>query len=275
MITRRLATLIALALTFSFINSNAQQLKEMPSCLKKPLNSYATGIMLTTQPGGFVKGSTWMIYTAKSKTQGYSNESMSSVGATFSFMDAFYVLDERPDKIRAVEAAYVKITTLLNGWNDHAFWFNKSDMLLWSDCLTQPDVVVGEYRAEFNKKAMVINRLDLTNADPASTGFFSLPVSNLSYKIADARDFTILFVYKEENNFYLFGTKPRLSRSTYKEDVKGWVSIQYVTEWNHHLALEMNWEQCGRQPVRIYSQLGPARSYDNNATYQPTQACIS
>jgi len=271
MTTRRLTTALILTLTFVF-NSFSQQLKEQPACLKKPQNNFATGVMLTTQPGGFVKGSTWMVYAAKNKVQGFTNESMSSGATNFKFMDAFYVLEERADKIRAVEASFVKITTLLTGWNDHAFWFKKTDMLLWNDCLSQPDVVVGEYKAEFNKKAMVINRLDLTNADPASTGFFSQPSSDLSNKIADARDFTILFVYKEENNFYLLGTKPRLSRSTYREDVKGWVSLQYLTEWNHHLSLEMNWEHCDRQPIRIYSQEGPAHSYNTNATYQPTQA---
>lgn len=271
MTTRRLTITLVVAFSIAFFTNQAQQLKEQPACLKKPLNTYSSGIILTTQPDGFVKGSTWMVYTAKNNTKGYTSESLSGE-KSFNFMDAFYVLEERADKIRAVEASFVRITTLLDGWNSHAYWFKKSDMLLWSDCLSQPDVVVGEYKAEFNKKAMVINRLDLTSANPASTGFFSTPTSDLSTKIADARDFTILFVYKEENNYYLLGTKPRLSRSTFKEDIKGWVSIQYLTEWNHHLSLEMNWEECDREPVRIYSQEGPAHSYNTNASYQPSQA---
>ena len=211
MTTRRLTITLVVAFSIAFFTNQAQQLKEQPACLKKPLNTYSSGIILTTQPDGFVKGSTWMVYTAKNNTKGYTSESLSGE-KSFNFMDAFYVLEERADKIRAVEASFVRITTLLDGWNSHAYWFKKSDMLLWSDCLSQPDVVVGEYKAEFNKKAMVINRLDLTSANPASTGFFSTPTSDLSTKIADARDFTILFVYKEENNYYLLGTKPRLSR---------------------------------------------------------------
>lgn len=270
MTTKRI--IAVLLIIFCSLTNVFAQLKETPSCLKKPLNTFASGIILSQQPGGVVKGSTWIIYACKNLAKGYKDQSLSSGMVTFKFMDAFYVLDESSEKIKAVEASYVRITTLLSGWEDHAFWFKKSDMLLWSDCLTQPDVVVGEYKAEFNKKAMVINRLDVTNPEAVATGFFSEPDDNLSNKIADARDFTILFVYKEENNFYLLGTKPRLSRSTYRDDIRGWVSLQYLTEWNHHLALEMNWEHCDRNPVEIFSQLGPAQSYNSNPNYQPTQA---
>jgi hypothetical protein len=265
-----LSAALILIFTISYLNSTAQQLLEQPACLKKPVKEYNSGVMLTTQAAGTLKGSTWMVFAAKNNISG---EPTSGSGIkTFNFMDAFVVVEERVDKVKAVEAAFVKITTLLPGANDHMYWFKKSDMLLWLDCLSEKNVVVGEYKAEFNKKAMVINRLDIANINPASTGFFSSPVSDLSNKIADARDFTILFVYKEENDFYLLGPKPRLSRTTYREDIKGWVSTQYLTTWNHHLSLEMNWDSCERQPVRIYSQLGPAKSYYTNATYSPTQA---
>jgi hypothetical protein len=262
-----LASLIAVLFAWPCLG---QQLLEVPYCIKRPVKDYNTGIMLTNQPGGTIKGTIWMVFAAKDKIQGFSSSSVGSSVSTFNFMDAFYVVEEQQDKIKAVEASYVKITSLMPGANDHTFWFNKSDMLLWNNCLIQSNVVIGDFTSEFNKEVLLIDKLDDTKPVTNSPGYFSSPESDNSNKISDSREFMLLFVYKEDHGFYLLGPKSRLSRTTYKQDINGWMSEDFTVEYFNHFAFEMNWEHCNdRYPVKVFSNLDLAKKYMDNPTYQP------
>jgi hypothetical protein len=266
----------ALVLVVIVINSFScfSQLLEEPGCIRRPLSIYSTGIILSQQPGGPVSLTKWIVYAGKNDIKGYKDESLRLASSTFRFMDAFYVIAELSEKVKVVEAAFVTSTaSLLEGWEEHVHWFDKGDILLWSGCLVEPLSLAGKYKVEIEKKAVIMDKPDIGNSFQIPVGYYSSPGRDISNKIGNFTNFEILYIYKEEPDYYLVGREPFLDRNDYKNEIKGWVSIKNAAKWNSHLALEMNWEHCrDRSPVKVFSDLSVAELYCSNPNFPPSYA---
>lgn len=240
-----------------------------PNALRKPLAEHQTGVMLSGHVNRVQVGTVWNIFTNRDGVRGYRNSNLTGVSESFDFLEGFVVVREEANVIRAVHHEYVQMINLLPGHEENTFWFDKRDMLLSRNAMVNNQVLVGEYVAEFNRKAMVINRLDMTADEIADRGFFDRPALDAS-RLAEARSFSIYFVYNEDGNYLLLGDQQRVSQGNVRQRIRGWVHKQFLSEWNHHLALEMNWENAvGRPPAAIFSRLSDAHSYSRDPNHEP------
>jgi hypothetical protein len=228
--------------------------------LENPLEEYQDNKNLSAN--GTQKGTVWQVFLIED----YSG---------YSYLNNFFVTSEQTNSVKVVEGRFVKGGTLLSGYKE--IEIPKSKLLLWKDCLVEKDVVVDEYRADFPKKAMVINRLIGTNVEQ-NPGYYKAPNTEDRFRIGLPKEFTVLFVYKVQNNCMLLGTKPRVEDPQNAISmIKGWAPFSQLTPWNHHLALEFNWEKAdvrkGNQtPIMLYDNAVSAPNFCSNKNFQPASA---
>ena len=237
-----------------------------PKDFSKPLQHYDEGILKERAEDP------WIVFSDKDENTLFKNSSCTnSSGTKLGFLQPFYAMEESFDAIKLADPAMVKSDgTLKNENYDGEGWVLKKNLLLWMNCLNAP-VRVGEYTAEFNKKAMVINRVDIS-IDQQQEGekitkpyYFSVPVID-DHKIIDkANVFKIEFVFKETDDFVLLSTVPSINYMNQIKSFSGWVSKEKITPWNHRLAFEENWDQeaftfreRNKCPIKIFENQNDA-----------------
>ena len=227
---------------------------------------------LKTDGIGQNTGTVWIVRSDRDNNPTYSSPSLSNpTGKTLKFGDQLYVAKyENGFAYVFSTPKTVAPNTPIPPSSNFMGWVPISNLLLWENC--------PKNRSQIARKALVVY-------DPAGSSsndegpveeprFFNAPGTDASISNYKANSLDVLFVLKkveiEKKTYYLLSTQNTIRG---RADLKGWLPSEYVTPWDHRLALEPtsipsivnNFKSKGLKPV-AYSRLENAVTFFNNAT---------
>jgi len=222
-----------LAFFFAVIVSSscfAQQAQQYPACLLNPIEEYESGSLLT-EINGTIRDY-WFVYSSQADNKGYTNSDLSQVFKNYNFLDCFYVLEEQSDLLLVLEYGWVKYGQLAEGWQEHSCWFPKSALLLWRNCLIDPNSNANDPKINLpRKKTYYINRKIQEAA--YNQGFFSKSKQDKQFKLEAPQNLSSYFVYKIQGEWVLLGKTPEIDDiKNASEYIPGWVHSENLIEWN-------------------------------------------
>ncbi len=232
---------------------------KMPAKFVVPLNSVSIDSSSITQPG-----SVWKVLSDRNSNQTYKDTLLSEPFKTIDFLSSFYVAEDRGEIIRLVKDPELEDGKFSFMAEDYG-WISKRDMLLWSHCLISDNG--GQ-----NRKALVQNTLTEVKQERVEQGvtyYFNPSLRSESEKLS--RSYEILYVFKEDGSSLFLGKNPSFFIDNAHENMFGWIKRNQVTEWDHNVALEVNWDkeaaeerQEKEQPAIFYLDKARAKKYSEN-----------
>lgn len=203
----------------------------------------------------------WMVYSDRANNVTFTAPAGGMVKTTASFMEAFYVLEERDDFLRLVKDPAIQGLSLSRKAVDYG-WISKENLLLWQHCLVTS-------KGNLSCKALLsTSSVHSNNAVKATIIFRDQPLPE-GKAIIEHPCLPFYFIYKttatamllgEEENFYAQqeGNKPVIT---------GWVANSNIIFWGNAIALEPNWEEKAvaerkkGAPARFFTDFESARNY--------------
>ena len=177
----------------------------------------------------------WYIISDRNNNKVYeSKDANSQVVATLNFQDVCYVVEDNVEWIKVASGEIGDLQTL--------GWMPKSSVLLWRRGLL--DEMTG-----INLKGFILNKLKKFHVQKLeSANLYPGPNTDSPMGKLALHDF--YFVFKIEydkggnESRYLLGSNNILSKGRV-EDLKGWVDVAKITNWNTRLCLEPNFSENG------------------------------
>ncbi|MDR0605371.1 MAG: hypothetical protein LBG80_13810 [Bacteroidales bacterium] len=203
----------------------------------------------------------WTVYSDRANNQTYTSSSSSaSAYSTLDFMDKLFVAK--------IENGYALVFTdeykndkypNINSTAQSKGWIPVENLLLWIEC--------PKTQSQIYQKALIVHDPTKGNATVEKNPFYLLaPKQNASINPNQrAKDLDILFIMKTADvggvRYYLLSKEMNCEK--YEYVIYGWMSEDYVTEWDHRLLLEPTFAS---QSVRDYQNrhIGPSIFSDIN-----------
>lgn len=154
------------------------------------------------------------------------------------FKEAFYVVSETSGWVEMVSGTNDGLKLVKQ--EKYVGWIRKDKVLLWNECLVDPNT-------EIHKKVLLLNKassiLDVMG-DKENTLVSIYNSSSATIPVEKVRIYTYFFLLKRENNRYLLAQEYRLSPSNVETRLLGWVSSARCEIWNTRIALEPNYDEA-------------------------------
>jgi hypothetical protein len=219
----------------------------------------------------------WVVLSDRDANPTFSEpDSTSGKLTSVSFLEAFYVAEERGEYVLLVQADLRRGMFVDNGNAKLYGWIHKRKLILSKNTLKDEHHIY--------QKALVINSID-----QIEKVFEQEKLNSLLYRTGPGKEyaekdtsrvFHIYFVLKtnrtknNEPNMYLLARKSLLYSvgilSTIKEAneaiILGWIPASSITPWNHRVALEQNWDL--KAVEQRYQYRIPAEIYLDEKKYQ-------
>lgn len=182
----------------------------------------------------------WMVISDRNNNKVYKKASLgSSVVETINFRDYFYVVEDKDDWVKIVEASVDKLEIV--NLKRKMGWIPKANLLLWNSGL------VGKTN-QIHKKVLLLNKAEdikniLSMEDKSIVNIYSDPTNG--DKLPDKRIFDFYFVMKKDFNTgrYLLAGDALISAYNVQDKIIGWVDARRCALWNTRICLEPNFEE--------------------------------
>lgn len=178
----------------------------------------------------------WMVISDRADNQTFDKPD----GKAFkklAFKESFYVVNETSGWVELVSGTNDGLKLVKQ--EKYVGWIQKDKVLLWNECLVDPNT-------EIHKKVLLLNKasniLDVMG-DKENSLVNIYNSSTASTPIEKVRIYTYFFLLKKENNRYLLAQEYRLSPSNVETRLLGWVSSGRCEIWNTRIALEPNYDE--------------------------------
>lgn len=184
----------------------------------------------------------WIVYSDRINNTTYltPEEGSRNEATKLDYMQPVTVAEVRGEWLHIYNEKYVQKFPKLSNQYDDLGWIKADKLLLSQYALLD--------KSSTTRKGMVlltVNQInDQTKRDEYNR-FYSSPIIDPRFKAGYARTFEIYFILKETKNAMLLSKSDKISGT--KEDLQpvvlGWMPNENVTQWNHRVCLEKNWEQ--------------------------------
>jgi hypothetical protein len=188
-------------------------------------------------------GIPWNVYSDREHNQTYMSYKAIKTFKKASFLESFYVIDEKENYLHIVKDPKLNINSELSSFAESYGCISKRNLLLWRHCLVVKESLV-------NQKAMVINSIDQLRQKGMSYLHFVKFRKGLEFYSSISENtfqpFQFFFIYKfdEDKKKYLLGKDPFF---TCDEDVSdsivGWAPKSHLFIWNTRIVVEPNWDK--------------------------------
>jgi len=234
--------LIILLLIFDFMIANfvdARKVKELPREVIIPLEN----INIFNISKKIKEGMPWVVYSDREKNQTYMSYKAMRLFKKASFLQSFYVLEEKENYLHIVKDPKLNSNSELSSFSESYGWISKRNLLLWNHCLVGKESLV-------NQKAMVLNTLDYLQKKGASghkfLKFRKGLASNSSQSEHTYKLFNFFFIYKknEDKEKYLLGKDPLFNNDDDVSNIiTGWAPKGRLVLWDTRIVIEPNWDK--------------------------------
>ena len=185
----------------------------------------------------------WIVYTDRPEVVAYSDTKKTSETKRLDYLDSFYVLQASDDMFELIHysKSIIESKNKITGGSiiDYVGWVETKFLLLNGSSFVQ------EQSKDALKYISILHGADLfsgllntvkKNAIPVyKDPSFEFPAESKNLKFQE-----IVYVYKEENNRYLLGTRSHIRPSGTSRTIIGWVDARFIHSWGSPLCVEAN-----------------------------------
>ena len=229
---------------------------ETPVQFIVPKSGVSIEISDATRPGHL-----WIVCSDRNNNKTFKDTLLIDLDKTIDFLDPFYVIEDKGEIIHIIKDPELEEGIFSFLAEDYG-WIKKGNMLLWQHCLVSPN-------GTQNLKGLVQNTLTEVKQERVEQGvtyFYNPRLKSKSQKLS--RSYEILYIYKINGNALLLGKSPSFFVDFAKENILGWIPKNQVTQWDHNIALEVNWDKEAanerknkEQPAIFYYEKLRAKKY--------------
>jgi hypothetical protein len=180
----------------------------------------------------------WVVYSDRSNNPTTREPGSSGIFKRADFLQKFFVVDEQGDYVHIVKDDNNPIDVNLTALAEDYGWIHKSKLLLYKACLKNPKRITH--------KGMLVNTEETIQrakqGDESTLVKFYTDPQLASPTEINSKLYQIYHIYKKEGNSVLLG-KAYETRGKPSDNIVGWVPFDRVTNWQHRIAIEPNWEE--------------------------------
>ncbi len=194
-------------------------------------------------------GSDWVVYADRDGIQSYTKADAKANFKTLSFLEAFYVIEEKGDYLHLVKhdpSIFLSTSKTARKIANTAIdmgWVEKKKMLLWKHALVSSQGFTIKALAISNDKNALLNPGKYIR-DGNVVRIYNSPDLHDENKNGIFL-FQFLFIYKtsDDGKNFLIGKTYQTNASSIKSELLGWVPSGIVQRWEQRLCLEPNWDK--------------------------------
>ena len=207
----------------------------------------------------------WIVYSDRDLNFTYDQPGSARRQRVLSFLEEFFVLEERGDYLKLLKDAGINRLTLSEYAVEYG-WISKENLLLSQRCMVTPD-------KQFDQTVLTIKTVEHYQLQH-STNAFALefrrgPAERYPYTRHTAAFFQMYFVYKSTETSLLLGKEVRIPEGIEDkfEVILGWAPRSHLFFWNSRIALEPNWdfeavqERQSGLPIKLFDSRNAAERY--------------
>lgn len=186
----------------------------------------------------------WLVMSDRANNTTYKNPSNKLQLKSLNFLDACYVIGKRKGYLELVKYSPKLFKKPKQRFisdrksAEYLGWVPESKLLLWHTALKQKQT--GDYLKAVTciKNEDAINQFQDYAAGNDSLRLFASPSikDTLSVKVA-LEDIFYIYKKSDDGKHYLIGSAPQPTPEAIKENIKGWISKDYIQCWGSRLAM--------------------------------------
>ena len=180
----------------------------------------------------FTSGKNWKVWSAIDKNPYFKTASNSQKAGELSMCEIGLVTDVQGDWIQLEDKGWVKASSMIL-----APWALRATGAVGRKALIVPNIGAAANAASGAEQRQMYRHFNLSPSQ--------------KWEGRRAKRFKVLYILKETTNSYLLATSPYLDGTSALTTVRGWISKDFVTEWNRKVAYGPNFGSEAR------TSLGP------------------
>ena len=200
----------------------------------------------------FKSGRDWRVWSAIDKNPYFKTPSTSQKAGELSICEVGLVTDVQGDWIQLKDKGWVKGSSMIL-----APWALRATGAVGRKALIVPNIGAAANDASGVEQRQMYRHFNLK--------------SDEKWEGRRAKRFKVLYIFKETRDAYLLANSPKLDGASAKTTVRGWISKDFVTEWNRKVAYGPNFGEEAQQALGTGTQV---EFFDSRpALQQHVQSC--
>lgn len=178
----------------------------------------------------FKSGRDWRVWSAIDNNPYFKTPSTSQKAGELSMCEVGLVTDVQGDWVQLKDKGWVKGSSMIL-----APWALRATGAVGRKALIVPNIGAAANDASGVEQRQMYRHYNLK--------------SDKKWEGRRAKRFKVLYIFKETRDAYLLANSPKLDGTSAKTTVRGWISKDFVTEWNRKVAYGPNFGQEAQQTL--------------------------
>ncbi len=184
----------------------------------------------------FKSGRDWRVWSAIDNNPYFKTPSTSQKAGELSICEVGLVTEVQGDWIQLKDKGWVKGSSMIL-----APWALRATGAVGRKALIVPNIGAAANDASGNKQRQMYRHFNLK--------------SDKKWQGRMAKRFRVLYIFKETQDAYLLANSPKLDGTSAKTTIRGWISKDFVTEWNRKVAYYATYGDAVQDSLRAGTQV--------------------